>query len=68
MTCNAPNGTFALPDQEVVGYGETVTYTCADDYALVDGDLIRTCQSTGYLNGTDPICSSKFVRGTYKSR
>ncbi|XP_052791732.1 sushi, von Willebrand factor type A, EGF and pentraxin domain-containing protein 1-like, partial [Mya arenaria] len=38
-------------------YNTTVTYTCAGGYIHTNGNLGRTCQADGQLDGTSPICT-----------
>ena len=38
---------------------EMVVYSCNEYYDLVDGDLLRTCQSDGQFSGEAPTCSNE---------
>ena len=39
----------------------TRSYKCLDGYALVSGDLNRTCQSNEEWSGEEPVCDSKIL-------
>ena len=41
-------------------FGDQATYSCIEGYRL-EGDRVRTCQSSGFWSGRAPFCSSKFV-------
>ena len=42
-------------------YNSTATYSCVEGYQL-DGDMQRTCLSTGAWSGSEPECSCKCMR------
>ncbi|XP_060554824.1 uncharacterized protein LOC132715776 [Ruditapes philippinarum] len=44
------------PTSATVTYGTSVTYTCDFGYEISSGDASRTCQASGSLSGTLPVC------------
>ena len=59
-TCTVPTVTNATPvPASTVDYNSNVTYTCADGYSHVAGDLTRSCNADGSITGTTPVCTSK---------
>ncbi|WAR08644.1 SVEP1-like protein, partial [Mya arenaria] len=47
------DGTVAYPDTTVTNIA---TYSCNQDFRLVNGDATRTCQADGSWSGTAPMC------------
>ncbi|XP_053383373.1 uncharacterized protein LOC123564671 [Mercenaria mercenaria] len=50
------NGT-ADPDLAQYNYSTSVTYTCNLGFNHTSGDLVRTCNDTGYWTNTLPVCT-----------
>ncbi len=59
IKCRAPSLDNANPSTIGLQIGETVTYTCGTGFEPTEGDLTRTCQDDGTLQGTDVVCSVK---------
>ncbi|XP_052810124.1 deleted in malignant brain tumors 1 protein-like isoform X2 [Mya arenaria] len=58
VACSAPDVEAASKDSgATIVYNTTVTYTCTGGYFHTNGDLIRTCQANGLLNGISPTCT-----------
>ncbi|XP_052810117.1 adhesion G protein-coupled receptor B1-like isoform X2 [Mya arenaria] len=70
VTCFVPDVYNASKDTgATIVYNETVTYACAGGNNHSDGDLVRTCQADGQLNGTSPTCTlvTCFVPDVYNA-
>ncbi len=61
IKCRSLSVNNAIPSIIGLQTGETVTYTCGAGFEHTGGDLTRTCQDDGTLQGTDPVCSSKSI-------
>ena len=47
--------TYSSVDANARAVDSTATYSCMTGFTLT-GNMIRTCQSDGKWNGTDPTC------------
>ncbi|XP_052761826.1 deleted in malignant brain tumors 1 protein-like [Mya arenaria] len=58
IACSVPDVTDASKDTgAAIVYHTTVTYTCAGGHSHTQGNLVRTCQADGQLDGTFPTCT-----------
>ncbi|XP_052809341.1 scavenger receptor class A member 5-like [Mya arenaria] len=58
ITCYVPDVDDASKDSgATIAYNATVMYTCAVGHINTDGNLVRTCQTDGQLDGTLPTCT-----------
>ncbi|XP_052809439.1 neurogenic locus notch homolog protein 1-like [Mya arenaria] len=56
--CSVPDVNDASKDSgAAIAYNTTVTYTCAVGHTHTNGDLVRTCQAVGQLDGVFPTCT-----------
>ncbi|XP_052809339.1 deleted in malignant brain tumors 1 protein-like [Mya arenaria] len=56
--CSVPDVNDASKDSgAAIAYNTTVTYTCAVGQIHTNGDLVRTCQADGQLDGISPTCT-----------
>ncbi|XP_052776609.1 deleted in malignant brain tumors 1 protein-like isoform X2 [Mya arenaria] len=56
--CSVPDVEDASTDSEAtIDYKTNVTYSCAGGYILTNGNLVRTCQADGQLDGISPTCT-----------
>ncbi|XP_052811572.1 deleted in malignant brain tumors 1 protein-like [Mya arenaria] len=55
VTCSVPDASKTY--WATIVYNTTVTYTCAGGHIHTDGNLVRTCQTDGQLDGSSPICT-----------
>ncbi|XP_052791729.1 neurotrypsin-like [Mya arenaria] len=62
--CKIPHVGYAIYDGAAIVYNTTVTYTCAGGYSHTNGNLVRTCQADGQLDGVSPTCTigSRLIR------
>jgi len=48
-----------------VFYQDIVAYQCIVGYKVVSGDTVRKCQADRSLNGSDIVCTSKYLTKLY---
>lgn len=46
-------------------YGSSITYSCTNNYILVDGSTTRMCQITHTWTGTKPRCACMYTKLVY---
>ncbi|XP_052809333.1 CUB and sushi domain-containing protein 3-like [Mya arenaria] len=58
ITCSVPDVEAAFKNSgATIAYNTTVTYTCVAGHNHTDGNLVRTCQTNGHLDGISPTCT-----------